>query len=57
MLRGYSAGAYLFIYNDGVEIGENDHALFAVAGYEEHDGNGEVKGVASASVEGEIPSN
>ena len=49
-------GTYLFAY-DGIEIKENDHAPFAVAGYEVYDGNGEVNGVASTSVEGEISSN
>jgi hypothetical protein len=52
------SGTYLFAY-DGVEITENDHghAKFAVAGYEVYDGNGEVNGVATTSVEGEIASN
>jgi hypothetical protein len=51
-------GTYLFAY-DGVEITENDHghAKFATAGYEVYDGNGEVNGVATTSVEGEISSN
>jgi hypothetical protein len=49
-------GTYLFAY-DGIEIKENDHAPFAVAGYEVYDGNGEINGVASTSVEGEISSN
>jgi hypothetical protein len=51
-------GTYLFAY-DGVEIKEDhhDHAPFAVAGYEVYDGNGEVDGVVSTSVEGEISRN
>jgi hypothetical protein len=51
-------GTYLFAF-DGVQIKENDHghAPLAVAGYEVYDGKGEVNGVASTSVEGEISSN
>lgn len=50
------SGTYLFAYN-GVEIKEDDHAPFAAAGYEVYDGNGEVNGVVSTSVEGETSRN
>jgi hypothetical protein len=51
-------GTYLFAY-DGIEIkeGHHAHAPFAVAGYEVYDGNGEVNGVVSTSVEGPISHN
>src|SRR5215204_1747765 len=45
-------GRYLFAQN-GVEIKGNDQRLFAIAGYDVFDGNGEVKGVASGNFNGE----
>jgi hypothetical protein len=49
-------GTYLFAY-DGVEIKEDHHTPFAVAGYEVYDGKGKVKAVSSSSTGGEISSN
>jgi hypothetical protein len=49
-------GTYLFA-NDGVEIKDNDHVPFAMAGYEVFDGNGKGYAVFSMSVEGEISRN
>jgi hypothetical protein len=49
-------GTYLFAYQ-GVETKENDHVPFASAGYEVYDGKGNVNGVATTSVEGEISRN
>jgi hypothetical protein len=49
-------GTYLFAY-DGLEIKDNDQVPFAFAGYEVYNGNGNVQGVASASVNGEITRN
>ena len=46
-------GTYLFAA-DGVEIKGNDQPPFANAGYDVFDGNGEVKGVASGNVNGEV---
>jgi hypothetical protein len=46
-------GTYLFD-GDGVEIKGNEQVPFALAGYEVFDGNGKVKGVFSANVNGEI---
>ena len=46
-------GTYLFAQN-GVEIkGNNDQSPFAIAGYDVFDGNGLVKGLASANFNGE----
>jgi hypothetical protein len=48
-------GTYLFAYQ-GVEIKDNDHHVpFATAGYEVYDGEGNSNGVATTSVEGEVP--
>ena len=49
-------GTYLFAQN-GVEIKGNDQLPFALAGYEVFDGNGKVKGVQSANINGEITRN
>jgi hypothetical protein len=49
-------GTYLFAYN-GIEIKDNEHVPFAAAGYEVYDGKGNVNGVATTSVEGEISRN
>jgi hypothetical protein len=49
-------GTYLFA-QDGVEIKGNDQLPFALAGYEVFDGNGKVKGVQSANINGEITRN
>jgi hypothetical protein len=46
-------GTYLFAQN-GVEIKGNDQRPFAIAGYDVFDGNGEVKGHASANFNGKI---
>ena len=47
-------GTYLFAEN-GVEIkGNGEQRPFAIAGYDVFDGNGEVKGVASANFNGKI---
>jgi hypothetical protein len=46
-------GTYLFAQN-GVEIKGNEQLPFALAGYEVFDGNGKVKGVQSANINGEI---
>ena len=48
-------GTYLFAL-DGVDTTGNDQVPFAVAGYRVYDGNGKVKGVASANFNGEIVS-
>jgi hypothetical protein len=45
-------GTYLFAQN-GVEIKGNDQRPFALAGYDVFDGNGEVKGLASANFNGQ----
>jgi hypothetical protein len=45
-------GRYLFAA-DGVEIKGNDQRPFAIAGYDVFDGNGEVKGLASANFNGQ----
>jgi hypothetical protein len=49
-------GTYLFAQN-GVEIKGNEQRPFAIAGYDVFDGNGEVKGVASANFNGKITRN
>ena len=49
-------GTYLFAQN-GVEIKGNDQRPFAIAGYDVFDGNGEVKGLASANFNGKITRN
>jgi len=49
-------GTYLFA-QDGVEIKGNDQLPFANAGYEVFDGNGKVKGVQSANINGKITRN
>jgi hypothetical protein len=46
-------GTYLFA-QDGVGIGGNDHAPFAIAGMEKYDGNGKVKAVISANFNGDV---
>jgi hypothetical protein len=46
-------GTYLFAQN-GVEIKGNDQRPFAIAGYDVFDGQGEVKGLASANFNGKI---
>ena len=47
-------GTYLFAQN-GVEIkGNSEQRPFAIAGYDVFDGNGEVKGVASGNLNGEV---
>src|ERR671912_1644730 len=47
-------GTYLFAQN-GVEIkGNGDQRPFAVAGYDVFDGQGEVKGVDSGNINGEV---
>jgi hypothetical protein len=46
-------GTYLFAQN-GVEIKGNDQVPFAIAGYDVFDGQGEVKGLASANFNGKI---
>ena len=47
-------GTYLFAFN-GVEIkGNSDQRPFAIAGYDVFDGNGKVKGHASANFNGKI---
>jgi hypothetical protein len=45
-------GRYLFAA-DGVEIKGNEQRPFAIAGYDVFDGNGEVKGLASANFNGQ----
>jgi hypothetical protein len=49
-------GTYLFAQN-GVEIKGNEQRPFAIAGYDVFDGNGEVKGLASANFNGKITRN
>ena len=46
-------GRYLFAQN-GVEIKGNEQRPFAIAGYDVFDGNGKVKGHASANFNGKI---
>jgi hypothetical protein len=46
-------GTYLFAQN-GVEIKGNEQRPFAIAGYDVFDGNGKVKGHASANFNGKI---
>jgi hypothetical protein len=46
-------GTYLFAQN-GVEIKGDDQRPFAIAGYDAFDGNGKVKGHASANFNGKI---
>ena len=47
-------GTYLFAQN-GVEIkGNNDQRPFAIAGHDVFDGQGEVKGLASGNLNGEV---
>jgi hypothetical protein len=46
-------GTYLFAQN-GVEIKGDEQRPFAIAGYDVFDGNGEVKGVASGNINGEV---
>jgi hypothetical protein len=46
-------GTYLFA-QDGVGIGGNDHAPFAIAGMEKYDGNGKVQAVISANFNGDV---
>jgi hypothetical protein len=45
-------GTYLFAQN-GVEIKGDEQRPFALAGYDVFDGNGEVKGLASANFDGQ----
>jgi hypothetical protein len=49
-------GTYLFAQN-GVQIKGNDQLPFALAGHEVFDGNGKVKGVQSANINGKITRN
>ena len=49
-------GTYLFAQN-GVRTKGNEQRPFAIAGYDVFDGNGEVKGVASANFNGKITRN
>ena len=49
-------GTYLFTQN-GVQIKGDDQLPFANAGYDVFDGNGELKGVASANFNGKITRN
>ena len=49
-------GMFLFT-EDGVIIEGQDQVPFAVAGYEVHDGKGNVTGVSSYSINGEITRN
>ena len=49
-------GMHLFAQN-GVEIKGDEQRPFALAGYEVFDGNGKVKGVQSANINGEITRN
>src|SRR5215204_5446685 len=49
-------GTYLFAQN-GVEIKGDEQRPVAIAGYEVFDGNGKVKGHASANINGEITRN
>ena len=49
-------GTYLFAY-DGVEIKGDEQLPFAYAGYDVYDGNGKVKTVSSANVNGKITRN
>jgi hypothetical protein len=49
-------GTYLFAY-DGVELKGNDQLPFAYAGYDVYDGNGKVKTVFSANLNGKITRN
>ena len=46
-------GTYLFAQN-GVELKGNEQRPFAIAGYDVFDGNGKVKGHASANFNGKI---
>jgi hypothetical protein len=46
-------GTYLFA-QDGVGIGGNDHAPFAIAGMEKYDGNGKAQAVISANFNGDV---
>src|SRR5215213_7379836 len=46
-------GTYLFAH-DGVDISGGDQAPFAIAGMETYDGNGKVKGVATANLNGDV---
>jgi hypothetical protein len=55
-LRPHCAGRICSPF-DWVEIKDNDHVRFASAGYEVYDGKGNVNGVATTSVEGEISRN
>ena len=49
-------GTYLFAQN-GVQIKGNEQRPFAIAGYDVFDGNGELKGLASANFNGKITRN
>ena len=49
-------GQYLFA-QDGVQIKGGDQVPFAIAGYEQFDGNGKVKVVASANFNGGVARN
>jgi len=49
-------GTYLFAY-DGLEITDTDQRPFAFAGYEVYDGKGNVTGISSYSINGEITRN
>jgi hypothetical protein len=49
-------GTYLFAY-DGVEIKDDEHTPFALAGYEVYDGKGQVISFSSSSTGGEISRN
>jgi hypothetical protein len=48
-------GRYLFAY-DGFKVQGNAQVPFAVAGYQESNGNGNLKGVASVNFNGQIAS-
>jgi hypothetical protein len=49
-------GTYLFA-QDGVQIKGRDQVPFAIAGYEQFDGNGKVKVVGSANFNGDVVRN
>jgi len=49
-------GTYLFAQN-GVQIKGDEQRPFALAGYEVFDGNGKIKGVQSANINGKITRN
>jgi len=49
-------GTYLYAY-DGLQLTDNGQVPFAVAGYDVFEGDGNIPGVASFSVNGEITRN